>query len=284
MTTENNRKKVDTLLEWCWEFAFGSTIAYFVTQLPFLKNLPVTLSVAAACASIAIFTFIIRGIFRLSLKVHVVNQIRQRITAKYYKIIAGRKYTVEERSTERYKKAIIEQMKKSDRMYFRLVSGHTMYYDDREKFIIDALRDNFPVGVLDKKDIRIQLLDRSTDAFITRARDFVRLMNENELTCSDDEYTNRCEFVIKDLERIVGSGKINFYTRKHLWRLHIFDDIMFVSTYSDAPLIEGHLAPAYAFPKDCVASIFEGFLNEFMSLYSKAEPKEAEPASETAPF
>ena len=50
------------------------------------------------------------------------------------------KFTVEERSADKYKAAMEEQIKKSTRIYFRLLSGHTMYYDEREVFILDALK------------------------------------------------------------------------------------------------------------------------------------------------
>lgn len=182
------------------------------------------------------------------------------------------KYTAEERSEGRYHKAIEEQIKNSTRIYIRLVSGHTMYYDGRESFVLNLLKD-MSKNEVDKKDIKIQLLDRSNVSFEERAQRFVELMDKQQAKyrCSYKEYLKRCEEIEDNLEEIIGKNSISFYKRKYLWRLHIFDDVIFISSYSDGPeMIEGHLSSAYSFNRECDASLFDGFLEEFNSLYKKS--------------
>jgi hypothetical protein len=196
--------------------------------------------------------------------------------------LVAKKYTVEERSSEKYKKAIREEIKSSKRIYFRLISAHTMFYDDIEKFIPQLLEEEFTIKKLEEKDVKIQLLDRATVCFNERARNFVGSLNKKNMTFSCEEYLYRCRTIIERLERLFGKEKITYYQRKYLWRLLIFDDKIFMSAYFDKPgLIEGHLTPAYAFSREFDPVIFDGFLEEFNSLYKKAytTPPTTQPVS-----
>lgn len=182
------------------------------------------------------------------------------------------KFTVEERSAEKYRTAMEEQIKKSKRIYIRLLSGHTMYYDERETFILEALKD-LTGKELETKDIKIQLMDRNVDSFNERAVKFVALLEEKKSPqrISYDEYLRRCQKIESEIVDAFGKEIVKFYRRKYLWRLHIFDDVIFISAYSDEPcLVEGHLSPAYSFHKEYDPSLFNAFLSEFNSLYKKS--------------
>lgn len=183
----------------------------------------------------------------------------------------SRSYLPRERDGESYRQAITEQIRKSHRVYLRLLNAHTMFYDERENFISDIL-ENLPFKQLrGEKDIKIQLLDESTKYYSERASKFVDKMNkeDHKHKCPYPEYLERCKKIKKHLEEMIAPERISFYKRKYLWRLLIFDDVIFISTYSDSPeLIEGHLSTAYAFTRNTDPYLFEGYLDEFLSLYN----------------
>ena len=261
---------------------FSSPIIAFAIKRGILDEKNSALINAIGFILVALFF----AIFKLILKFTPLRIIKTKIRHLFSVIVnfiknvsfIAKKYTAEERSTEKYKKAIEEQIKQSRRIYFRLISAHTMYYDEKEKFILDLLK-KLTIAELDKKDIKIQLLDRSTISFEERARNFVDMMDKNGSPhrCSYEEYLKRCQDIENELSRIAGKDGISFYQRKYLWRLHIFDDVIFISTYSDTPqMTEGHLSSAYSFTRDCDDSLFDGFLKEFLSLYEKPQPSEFE--------
>lgn len=226
--------------------------------------------------------FIAASIFTLLYflgKTKTAIKVREKATTWYRKLVSAIsqspiviiRYTVEEKSKNKYIQAIKEQIKNSKRIYFRLLSGHTMFYEE-EMFIRDVLNE-MPQEILRKKDIKIQLLDRQAPSFSERANKFVADMWDKNLPhrITYEEYIKRCMLAEKELISLLGSQRVTFYKRKYLWRLHIFDERIFISTYYDDPklIIEGHKSPSYSFNRECDVSLFDGFLEEFNSLYRK---------------
>lgn len=248
---------------------------WFVKFVPYVNKLdPVVGSIAMLLLAAVVFSCLF-----FLIKTRPVVKVGQACRNLYYYSIylinqtplAPKRYTREERSADKYRKAIEEQIKKSNRIYFRLISGHTMFHVKDEMFILDALR-SIPDTERERKDIKIQLLDRRTVSFEERAKKFVETMERERRPerISYQEYVRRCELIEQEFIRLVKRERVCFYQRKYLWRLHIFDDRIFISTYCDKPeWVEGHLSPAYSFNRESDASLFDGFLTEFNSLYNK---------------
>lgn len=263
------------IIEKCIELGSISLFTLLIIKFTTLDPAsPRDLAIAFFTAALIVFTasMIIRWVLstppllvaRKSIKNVYINVVK----IVHNSPLVAKKYTAEERSTEKYKNAMKEQFEKSNRIYLRLISAHTMFYDDKERFIVETLR-KFNREELKKKDIRIQLLDKGTKLFIERAHDFVKLLESDNITSSYDEYIDQCKNIENRLAELIEKKNISFYERKYLWRLHIFDNVIFISTYIDVPEAGGHLAPAYSFDRDCDASLFDGFLKEFTSLYEK---------------
>lgn len=268
---------LNTLIEWSLELSFISFVTYLAIKCTSLNpTSPRDLAIAFLIAALIV------KVFKFLLSVKPTTILYGKVKNLYYSVIGiinktpliTKRYTVEERSTEKYKEAIKEQFASSKRIYFRLLSAHTMFYDDKEKFIVNLLRKLSVEDIDDKRDIKIQLLDRSSSSFDERANNYINLMDLHDLPykCSYQEYMTRCKKIENALIRIVGIDNVSFYSRRYLWRLYIFDNNIFVSTYSDKPeFIEGHLSTAYSFNRDCDVSLFDGFLEEFNSLYKKTQ-------------
>lgn len=269
-------KIVDEVINISFGLFISSTLAAVVMlvlgRFNLLKKLPIEWVFAVGY----LIAFIILLVLKKLKGTKGYEKIRHVVRILFYKAVSivraptmGIKYTKAERSTKKYKQAIELQIKNSNRMYFRLLSGYTMFYDDREKFILKSLEDVFKKDK-DSKNIKIQLMDRTMESFEERGRSFVDLMGEKDMSykCSYEEYLGRCETIERNLKEIVGEENVSLYKRKYLWRLHIFDDKIFISTYSDLPeLIEGHLSSAYAFSREYDPILFDGFCRDFESLY-----------------
>jgi hypothetical protein len=255
----------------------GSLVSWFILQHTPLRLLEQHLALGIGGAIIVITWILVSLLLKTAPMRKLLNLGRnfyQNFLKLFEKPSLDKRYTVEERNKEKYKEAIRKQIHSSKRIYFRLISAHTMFYEDKEKFIIGLLRGLSLDDIDKKKDIKIQLLDRSSPSFNQRAEAYVEYINRQDLPykCSCDEYMKRCERIQDILMRIVGRENISFYRRRYLWRLFIFDNVIFVSTYSDDPLVEGHLSPAYSFNRECDVSLFDGFLAEFNSLYRAPLP------------
>lgn len=258
------------------QFAISSFVAYLCVKFTPLKNLSRELiNTVAACILLFVYLALV-FLFRTKLVQNIIKKGKKvyRNCLNFFNKSPAvvKKFTVEERSADKYRVAMEEQIKKSKRIYLRLLSGHTMYFDEKETFILNALK-NLSQKEIEAKNIKIQLMDRAADSFNERARKFVTLLEENNSPqrISYDEYLRRCKEVELKLIQTLGNERIKFYRRKYLWRLHIFDNVIFISTYSDEPnLVEGHLSPAYSFHREYDQSLFDAFLSEFNSLYRKS--------------
>lgn len=158
-------------------------------------------------------------------------------------------FDVAERTGDSFQEMLIGHLAKSHKIYFRLISGDTMFHDPVEQFILETLdlpqTENTP-----NCDRRVQLLDRSTEEFRTRAQWFVHENLDQHRAgrplVSLDHYIHACE----DNERTFRQrGFRIFRYRSHPnWRLHIFDDAAFVSSYGDRE--EGHRTPCIMIPRE----------------------------------
>ncbi len=268
--------------ELSFKIGISSFFAWWVIRWPFLKNLDKELKITVAASVLALVFIVLRNLTKTKF-----SKSCEKTFKNFYWNFLGlfnrypssvRKYTVEERCSENYRQALTEQISKSNRIYFRLISAHTMFHDPKETFILEALK-KLPLGELEKRDIRIQLLARDCEAFNERARNFIESMEKDQLPerITYDEYLRRCQKIEDTLLRILGEKRIAFYRRKHLWRLHIFDDILFVSSYKDDPdMIQGHLSTAHSFTREFDPSLFDAFLAEFLSLYRTTPPVKSE--------
>ncbi len=262
---------------------FLSFLSLLILKADPLKKIDETsLALAIGLLIATIILYILEILFKILARKETIKNLKKKSIYIYRNLIIilnkiplfSQQYTAEERNTEKYKKALSEKIKTSKRIYFRLLSAHTMFYDDKEKFILN-LFNNFTENDKREKDIKIQLMSREAITFEERAHSFVRAKEKENSAFSYDEYMERCKHIETRLTEIFGREKIKFYQRKYLWRLHIFDDTIFISNYSDIPeMTEGHLAPAYSFNRECDASLFDGFLKKFESLYQRTRPPE----------
>jgi len=173
-------------------------------------------------------------------------------------------------SSEDFKKRVIKNIERSKRLYFLLLSAHTMFYDERETFIMDKIK-NLPAQELKEKDIKFLLMDKNNTFFRKRGEWFVGEMRRLDYpyhVFTYNEYLNRC----KEIEREILKIPINlkFYKTIPVWRLMLFDEELFVSIYQ--PEVEGHLSAIYMIKKISdhpKMSLYWGFYDYFTSLYSE---------------
>ena len=153
----------------------------------------------------------------------------------------------------------------------RLLSGRTMYFDGKEKFILDALK-NLPPEKLKAKDIKIQLMEMDSPLFNDRAGEAIAALEKTDPNkrISFNEYLELCKNIERDLTRTFGKDKVHFYQRKYLWRLHIFDDLILISNYGDSSnFLFNYLPFAYLFYRKRYSMMFDALLAEFNSLYKR---------------
>jgi len=183
-------------------------------------------------------------------------------------------FTHEERGREEFREQVSEYIKSSKTIYFLILSGFTMAYDERETFLIKMLRSLSPEE-LQNKDIRVLMLHPESDNFRRRADYFVKEMEKNmdPARVKDvGEYKAKCEGTL-DILRSLGA-KVRFYSFEPHWRLQIFDDAIFFSFYSLAK--GGHLTSLYRFTKDDKDSIYYGFQKYFLWMWNWAYERLAE--------
>jgi hypothetical protein len=179
---------------------------------------------------------------------------------------AGAHFYEPTRGLSAYQKDIKEKIKNSTKIYFLLVSGQTMLYDPKEQFIYDTLL-KLPFEELKKKDIRIKLLDTKTKAFTERAQWLIEEMKKNKdlwAIGSVDEYLMRCYHIAKQLKDI--TPHVTHYKEEPLWRLCIFDDSMYLSTYvdSEGTRCQGQLSCVSYVPSR--SATYQGLLSYFIRL------------------
>jgi cell division protein FtsL len=170
-------------------------------------------------------------------------------------------FSVEEREQEDYQDRITDLIKTSHTIHLLLLSGYTMFWDDRESSLLKAIQALSPEERAEK-DFRILMLHPESDHWKSRARLFVRKMKNalgNGRVRTVEEYKQRCLNIISDLEKL--GATINFYTFEPQWRLHIFDSAVFISFYGRET--DGHLTSCYCFPKTDENSIYHGFTKYF---------------------
>jgi len=176
-----------------------------------------------------------------------------------------------DRGKDEFKQDIIKNIQNSKKIYFLVLSAYTMFYDEREKFILEAL-ENLDRKKLKEKDIKILLLNRESKQFESRGRWFVKKMRRDRAPYrvkDYKEYVLRCEDIEKELQDIVKPSTENaicYYDCSPIWRLHIFDDMVYVSIYKDD--VGGHLTSLFRFEKEAHDTIYLGLSKYFNYLYS----------------
>jgi hypothetical protein len=198
---------------------------------------------------------------------------RRRIVHKWYQVpqLIETVYLPIDREGEWYRSDIEHQIGSSRRIHLRLISAYTMFYEEREKFIYEKLnRLGSGVGA---KDVRIQLLDRQSPYFQNRAAWYVdKMQRENAPHRPDsvEHYIQRCIEIENIIKARFPHVKIEFYQREPLWRLHIFDDVLYVSTYYDIDgPEEGHRTTVFRLRRDdggVENIIYFGLAKEFEAL------------------
>jgi hypothetical protein len=192
-----------------------------------------------------------------------------RLVNKFHKNI----YLPSDREDDTYKNLIIKNITESNKVYLRLLSGYTMLWDQRESYIFKALQ-RLSREQLRGKDIRIQLLSREAPEFESRGRWYVeKMLRESALYRCDsfEHYKERCAEIETTLRTEFPEIKLEFYNRTPLWRLHIFDDVMYASNYyvPDGEREEGHVTTAVLLSKEEMGTynpVYVGLLREFESL------------------
>jgi len=154
-------------------------------------------------------------------------------------------YSQRERVGREFERSILRSLHASKRIYLLLISGYTMVYEKEEAFLLEALRS---LSSTHDKDIRILLLAKDSMPWKPRAQEFVehRLKDDN---LGLDEYDALARAAVARLQSIP-KAKVAFYTTQPNWRLHIFDDYIFASRYSEPPdpeYREGHRGAVTAF-------------------------------------
>lgn len=180
-----------------------------------------------------------------------------------------KKFEAEELSGDNFKIEVERQIKKSKRIYFRFLTGYTIFFGEKKAFIWNTLKNLSPEEIK-IKDIRIQLLNRTSPYFNHRVNKIVLLLEKGDPQnrISFNEFLQRCKDIESEFAKLIGADRIAFYQRKYLWRLFIFDDVIFTSFYyDDVNFAEGHLLPVYSFHKERNEALFETILEEFNSLY-----------------
>jgi hypothetical protein len=152
------------------------------------------------------------------------------------------KFTQEERGERAFRRDVIRSMKSSHCFYSILVSGHTMH-SGHERFILD----NITAGELQRKDIRILLLNRGSSYWQERGERFAK-----ELNVSIEDYRREChdtEILLKN--RL--SAHVAHYQICPTWRLYMFADRAFVSRYFMPPeeaFADSRKGPIIAFARE----------------------------------
>jgi hypothetical protein len=158
-------------------------------------------------------------------------------------------FSEEERSGKEFKRDMATSIQSSPFVFCLLFAGYTMVYDEREQFLLNALL-KLTADQKAAKDIRFLFLNRDSEQWKQRAS----LMVEHNPHLKDlGEYRRLCEAAEVHIHTVLPKAKIAFYDALPSWRLHIFEDHLFVSYYSgppDSPFIDGHLTSAVAFNAD----------------------------------
>jgi hypothetical protein len=163
-----------------------------------------------------------------------------------------------------YQREIEDHVKSSRRIYLLLVSGQTMFFDPKEQFLHGAL-ENLTLQALSQKDIRFRLADPNGETFRQRAAwlvDEMKRRMEPWAVRDVQEYTTRCGTIAARLRQI--SDDVQYYKREPLWRLLIFDESMYVSTYRDpsGERHQGQLTWVSQIPAE--SAIYVGLLAHFL--------------------
>lgn len=157
-------------------------------------------------------------------------------------------YREGERASREFRGHVCRSIRYSRHMYFLLFAGYTMVYED-ESFILEAIRE-LSLKQLQSADIRFLLLDPQSQHWLLRAKDFVEARRGSGRVNNVDEYKEMCRQARTTIEQIPGVQIVNYDGAPPLWRLHIFDDYVFVSRYSehgDPEFKEGHRTWVAAF-------------------------------------
>jgi hypothetical protein len=178
-----------------------------------------------------------------------------------------RSFTAEEREFDNFKRQFKAHLLKSHTLDFLLLSGHTMFYDAKEIFIMKCLKE---MGTsLRERPFRVLLLNPRCRAFHARAKMFIRSA-EAELDPgrpdNEEVYFRRCKEIIEKFRTL--GAVVRFYQIDSVFRLHLFEDTVFVSFYGQAT--GGHLTMGYRFDKEDETSIYFGFKKYFDSIWRRA--------------
>jgi len=146
-----------------------------------------------------------------------------------------------------YKSSVIENLHSSRSAKLLLLSGYTMFYDN-EHYLLDEIG---AIGKSTEKEFSVLLLNPYSSAFKSRGSVFVRRLRARSNTDPAhirkmSEYIQRAIDIRKQLEKLLPHAKIAYYDSQPTWRLHIFDNYLFMSSYDEDK--DGHLTEAFRIP------------------------------------
>jgi hypothetical protein len=178
------------------------------------------------------------------------------------------------RNQQPYKNGLKRLLIQSRSLYFQLISGYTMAWDDQEEFILDVLRDLSPEDRM-YKEFKVLLLDPDCVAFKRRAEWFIAQMNDHHSKGHHDkgrvdsvaEYVKRCKAIADELKRL--GAEIRYYNYDPIWRIHLFDNVVLVSYYSDSKA--GHQTSVNVFPRGDTDGMYYAFLKRFKIVFGQGK-------------
>lgn len=150
-------------------------------------------------------------------------------------------------SGSRTEQAFIDDLKanivRSNKIHILSISGNTMFNDERERFVPETL---FAQSY--KKDVKFKFLSPDAPIWSERARWYVEKLRRSGASSplTIDEYKEECGNIAM---RLCGCWpkSVSYYSREPFYRMHIFDDCLFISLYGfydDRKIFsweEGHL-------------------------------------------
>jgi len=170
----------------------------------------------------------------------------------------------DERNSIQLRHSIIDAMGKSNTMRLLLLSGYTMFFDSKERYIYDTLK-RLRENDHDKKVMAL-ILNPESKAWEHRAKWFIKEMNktsEPAMVIDVKEYKERCYKIITELKKI--GAKVRLYNNIPIWRMHILDQYVFLSAYTSKN--SGHLTSMYRFAKLDVDSMHHSLTKYFDDLW-----------------
>ncbi len=186
----------------------------------------------------------------------------------FWRRLTGRPYatvfTPSQRGEDDFRELIMRELRNTNQIGLRLLTGHTMFHDEAESFIFEYLQSLAPAERA-QKQCSVQLLDRDHPAWEQRTRWYVdHVLSHWKPSVGYEAYVARCRDVVADFQKL--GFDVGLYSQEPLWRIHLFDRVVLVSWYKNGA--EGHLTPCAVIPRGSrnrPNSLYEAFAAEFSS-------------------